>query len=216
MAWNRSASILGTGTTAQDVEKEADTILTALFVGLAFWKALKGQGLRLVSMEPEMEINKDRLPEENQKTRTDKDRDSMKRLNRLCAKVNHLVRSYERINEERKGVCAGLRSIVSRQSRNSPEHVGTLVVAGMTRPRGARCRGTMVSRRNLVSGMTSIRGRHSRGEKAARREPMTSHGLPGGAVVRQHEYLTLQALQLCECEINSAFPPNPKAAHLPN
>src|SRR6202051_3627233 len=33
-----------------------------------------------------------------------------------------------------------------------PEHGGTLVVVGMTRPRGARCRGTRNSRRNLVSG----------------------------------------------------------------
>ena len=49
-------------------------------------------------------------------------------------------------------LCAGLRSIVSRPSLDSPEHGGTLVVVGMTRPRGARCRGTMDSRRNLVSG----------------------------------------------------------------
>ena len=35
---------------------------------------------------------------------------------------------------------------------DSPEHGGTLVVVGMTRPRGARCRGTRNSRRNLVSG----------------------------------------------------------------
>ena len=41
---------------------------------------------------------------------------------------------------------------VSRPSLDSLEHVGTLVVVGMTRPRGARCQGTMDSRRNLVSG----------------------------------------------------------------
>ena len=35
---------------------------------------------------------------------------------------------------------------------DSPEHGGTLVVVGMTRPRGARCRGARNSRRNLVSG----------------------------------------------------------------
>ena len=52
----------------------------------------------------------------------------------------------------RPSLCAGLRSIVSRPSLDSLEHVGTLVVVGMTRPRGARCRGTMDSRRNLVSG----------------------------------------------------------------
>ena len=44
------------------------------------------------------------------------------------------------------------RSIVSRPRLDSPEHGGTLVVVGMTRPRGARYRGTRNSRRNLVSG----------------------------------------------------------------
>src|SRR5262249_11959664 len=52
----------------------------------------------------------------------------------------------------RPSLCAGLRSIVSRPSLDSPEHVGTLVVVGMTRPRGARCWGTIDSRRNLVFG----------------------------------------------------------------
>jgi hypothetical protein len=44
------------------------------------------------------------------------------------------------------------RSVVSRPRIDRPEHGGTLVVVGMTRPRGARCRGTRNSRRNLVSG----------------------------------------------------------------
>ena len=44
------------------------------------------------------------------------------------------------------------RSVVSRPRLDRPEHGGTLVVVGMTRPRGARCRGTRNSRRNLVSG----------------------------------------------------------------
>src|SRR6266436_3707227 len=43
------------------------------------------------------------------------------------------------------------RSIVSRPRLDRPEHGGTLVVVGMTRPRGARCRGTRDSCRNLVS-----------------------------------------------------------------
>ena len=38
---------------------------------------------------------------------------------------------------------------------DSSEHGGTLVVVGMTRPRGARCRGTRDSRRDLVSGGSS-------------------------------------------------------------
>ena len=101
MGWNRAASILGTGVTAEDVQKEADTIFTAVFVGLAFWRAQKGQGLWRVSMEPEMEIKEDCGPDENQRARTEKDRDSMKRLNRLCAKVNHLVRSYRSTRREK-------------------------------------------------------------------------------------------------------------------
>jgi hypothetical protein len=44
------------------------------------------------------------------------------------------------------------RSVVSRPRLGRPEHGGTLVVVGMTRPREARCRGTRHSRRNLVSG----------------------------------------------------------------
>ncbi len=43
-------------------------------------------------------------------------------------------------------------SAVSRPCLESPEHGGTLDMIGMTRPRGARCRGTRTSRRNLVSG----------------------------------------------------------------
>jgi hypothetical protein len=43
-------------------------------------------------------------------------------------------------------------SIISRPRLDRPEHGGTLVVVGMTRPRGARYRGTRNSRRNLVSG----------------------------------------------------------------
>src|SRR6266436_5520429 len=44
------------------------------------------------------------------------------------------------------------RSVVSRPRLDRPEHGGTLVVVGMTRPRGARCRSTRNSRHNLVSG----------------------------------------------------------------
>jgi hypothetical protein len=49
-------------------------------------------------------------------------------------------------------LCLASRSVVSRPRLDRPEHGGTLVVVGMTRPRGARCRGTRGSRRNLVSG----------------------------------------------------------------
>jgi hypothetical protein len=44
------------------------------------------------------------------------------------------------------------RSVVSRPRLDRPEHGGTLVLVGMTRPRGARYRDTRNSRRNLVSG----------------------------------------------------------------
>jgi hypothetical protein len=49
------------------------------------------------------------------------------------------------------------RSVVSRPRLDRPEHGGTLVVVGMTRPRGARCRGTRDSCRNLVSGGSATR-----------------------------------------------------------
>jgi len=51
----------------------------------------------------------------------------------------------------RRSALASL-SIVSRPRLDRPEHGGTLVMVGMTRPRGARSRGTRNSRRNLVCG----------------------------------------------------------------
>src|SRR5207342_2491791 len=54
-----------------------------------------------------------------------------------------------------RGSALAACSVVSRPRLDSPEHGGTLVVVGMTRPRGARCRGTRDSRRNLVSGGSS-------------------------------------------------------------
>jgi hypothetical protein len=67
------------------------------------------------------------------------------------------------------------RSIVSRPRLDRPEHGGTLVVVGMTDPRGARYRGTRNSCRNLVSGR-SIRPDHDAsmsigGEAPRRRDP---------------------------------------------
>src|SRR5215470_6381361 len=51
----------------------------------------------------------------------------------------------------RRSAPASARSLPGR-ALTAPAPVDTFVVVGMTRPRGARCRGTMDSRRNLVSG----------------------------------------------------------------
>src|SRR5271169_6663993 len=52
----------------------------------------------------------------------------------------------------RPSLYVATRSVVSRPRLDRPEHGGTLGVVGMTCSRGARCRGTRGSRRNLVSG----------------------------------------------------------------
>ena len=66
----------------------------------------------------------------------------------------HTCRKSARAGAVKAGRRSALasRSDVSRPCLDRPEHGGTLVVVGMTRPRGARCRGTRNSRRNLVSG----------------------------------------------------------------
>jgi len=52
----------------------------------------------------------------------------------------------------RPSLCPGGTLRRFQAGLDRPEHGGRLVVVGMTRPRGARCRGTGNSRRNLVSG----------------------------------------------------------------
>lgn len=98
MAWNRTASILGTGDAPEAAAREADTIFTAAFVGMVIYRGTRGYR---VDMEPDMD-GKDRP------ARTLADRSAMLRLNDVCAKVNHVVRSYEPHLEQDRGIHWGL------------------------------------------------------------------------------------------------------------
>lgn len=104
MAWNTTDSILGTGHTSEDVAREADTIFTATFVGMVIDR---GRHSYRVDMEPDMD-GKD------QQTRSRTDQSAMRRLNDICAKVNHIVRSYEPLQEEERGLHWGLTPEFSR------------------------------------------------------------------------------------------------------
>lgn len=76
MAWNTGKSILGTGDKSSDVEREADIIFTAVFIGMTLFQEKKRNGsMWRVDMEPNTELNKNRLE------RTEDDRTSMKMLN---------------------------------------------------------------------------------------------------------------------------------------
>jgi hypothetical protein len=53
MAWNAGNSILGTGNSKQDVEREDDVIVAAAFIGMTLWQNQKNEGLVCrVDMEP--------------------------------------------------------------------------------------------------------------------------------------------------------------------
>ena len=73
---------------------------------------------------------------------------------RFFAPTHVLDAGAHRGCQGRPSLCPGLtlRRFQAAPRLDRPEHGGTLVVVGMTRPRGARCRGTRDSRRNLVSG----------------------------------------------------------------
>lgn len=98
MAWNKTASILGTGDTNDAVAREADTIFTATFIGMVIDR---GRQAYRVDMEPDMD-----LP--TQDARSTADRAAMLKLNDVCAKVNHVVRAYDRHLEEERGLQWGL------------------------------------------------------------------------------------------------------------
>jgi hypothetical protein len=61
MAWNAGNSILGTGNSKQDVEREDDVIVVAAFIGMTLWQNQKNEGLVCrVDMEPNTEASKTR------------------------------------------------------------------------------------------------------------------------------------------------------------
>ncbi|MBQ4837127.1 hypothetical protein [Pseudoalteromonas luteoviolacea] len=120
MAFNTSCSILGTGDSSRDVEREADVIFTAAFIGMVNYQNEKKGGLTWrVDMEPNTDPVSTKMPD--REARTKDDRASMKRLNDICSKVNHLVRSYAK--KDVGGVSWGLTPSFDR---------GGMIYAGCT------------------------------------------------------------------------------------
>lgn len=88
MVWNIGKSILGTGDARVDVEREADVIFTAAFIGATLFQSeRKGGRAWRVDMEPNSDTDK------NLDARTADDRASMRGLNDACSKVNQLERT---------------------------------------------------------------------------------------------------------------------------
>ena len=107
MPWNTGPSILGTGNGKDDVDREADVIFTAAFIGMTLFQSEKRGGLVWrVDMEPNTDAGSTR------DKRTEDDRKSMRILNDLSSKVNHVVRTY--LNKDMGGVSWGLTPLFSR------------------------------------------------------------------------------------------------------
>ncbi len=108
MAWNTKASILGLlsneAATEEAVRSEANTIFTATFIGMVVDRARRGYR---VDMEPDMD-------EKDEAARTRKDRAAMQKHNDVCAKVNHIVRSFRPLLEDERGIHWGLTPEFSR------------------------------------------------------------------------------------------------------
>src|SRR5262245_55444317 len=107
MPWNTGPSILGTGNGKDDVEREADVIFTAAFIGMTLFQSEKRGGLVWrVDMEPNTDAGTTR------DKRTEDDRKSMRILNDLSSKVNHVVRTF--LGKDVGGVAWGLTPLFSR------------------------------------------------------------------------------------------------------
>lgn len=107
MAWNTGKSILGTGDTRGDVEREADVILTAAFLGMTLFQNEKKQGL---AWRVDIDVNTDLG--KNRDGRTSDDRKYMKALNDVCSKVNQVVRTQ--LDKDVGGVSWGLTPTFGR------------------------------------------------------------------------------------------------------
>lgn len=99
MPWNKHESILSTGKTKQDVEREADVIFTAAFIGMTIWQNQTKKKAWRVDMEPNLDGNTTR------EERTQDDLKSMKNHNEACSKVNYVVKLH---NPQLHGVVWGL------------------------------------------------------------------------------------------------------------
>lgn len=99
MSWNNTESILGTGKAKQDVEREADVIFTAAFIGMTIWQNQTRKRAWRVDMEPNLDSNTTR------EERTQDDLKSMKNHNDACSKVNYVVKVHD---QKLQGVTWGL------------------------------------------------------------------------------------------------------------
>ena len=108
MAWNTGNSILGTGNTGLDVEREADVIFTAAFIGMTLYQNKKREGLTWrVDMEPNTDpVGTGRGQKPNRAARTRDDQESMEMLNNVCSKVNQVVRTH--LGKDVGGIAWGL------------------------------------------------------------------------------------------------------------
>lgn len=178
MAWNFGSSILGNAeATAKDVEREADVIFTAAFIGLTLFYNQKQQRPWRLDMEPNCDADTTRL------VRTEDDRRSMKQLNDICSKVNHIIRSYRTSDAhgmtwglsptfDRGGmICAG-DAAMSEYTRVKPRYAQTAFVY-LTAPqkeprqdqrqqemyigRGAYCGIVIDKEGNAINAMSTIR-----------------------------------------------------------
>jgi hypothetical protein len=181
MPWNKGKSILGTGDTKEAVEREADVIFTAAFIGMTIFQNNKTQGLTYrVDMEP----NTDPLAEKaTRDLRTADDQRSMKTLNDVCSKVNHVIRNHTGVDNggmtwgltpvfDRGGmICAGQEA--KAEYRQVLEKYAKTAYAYLTAPqqaanndqraqemyigRGAYCGLLVDNSGNAVSAMSTIR-----------------------------------------------------------
>ena len=93
----KAKSILGTGDKKDDVEREADVIFTAAFIGMTLFQNVKSIGKKLWQLD--MEPNTDPPSKKTREDRTKDDRASMKTLNDVCSKVTQVVRAHTKKNE---------------------------------------------------------------------------------------------------------------------
>lgn len=71
MVWNTGKSILGTGDRREDMEREADVIFTAAFIGMTLFQNEKKQGLTWrVDIEPNSDLGKETPLFPSTRTRT--------------------------------------------------------------------------------------------------------------------------------------------------
>lgn len=176
MSWNNTDAILGTGKAREDVEREADVIFTAAFIGMTIWQNQTKKRVWRVDMEPNLDSNTTR------EERTKDDLKSMKNHNDACSRVNHVLKMHDQTLQgvtwgltpwfNRGGViCAGEDAKTQYEKTN--EIYRKTAFAYLTAPqkaasgiqrsnemyvgRGAYCGLVLDKEGNAVSAMSTIR-----------------------------------------------------------